>query len=341
MPRPIFVGGAGRSGTTLLNRLIGRHRDIYSFPGETRFIVDPDGLMNLIDALSTRYSATQAREALYKFERLVKLYLVTSDRAPYFGYDLTESIDREFLTERTNRFILDLTDGEFLGFDAPQEPEKGLAHRLFANLSAIGRRLRSKPRITPTLSPPRPTLKVVRFQANRSRLASEAANYVDDLFTNAANSHGKVTWSEKTPSNFLHFDFLHEVFGEAALVHIKRDPRGVVSSMRAKPWSPSELVTACHYLRSVYERWFFVKQHLDAESIPYLEITFEELTESPSSVLSSVYDFAHVEGGVGNITLADILPGKANNWSKSTSREDRRVINEMLGEHIKGLGYPL
>jgi hypothetical protein len=44
LPRPIFIGGAGRSGTTLLYRLIGAHPDIYGFGFETRFLIDPDGL---------------------------------------------------------------------------------------------------------------------------------------------------------------------------------------------------------------------------------------------------------------------------------------------------------
>lgn len=46
----IFVGGTGRSGTTIIGQLLGHHRDLVAtMPKEVRFITDPHGLRDLLD----------------------------------------------------------------------------------------------------------------------------------------------------------------------------------------------------------------------------------------------------------------------------------------------------
>ena len=48
----VFVGGTGRSGTTLIQNILGRHDDIYALEKEMRFLTDPDGLNSLVDNLT-------------------------------------------------------------------------------------------------------------------------------------------------------------------------------------------------------------------------------------------------------------------------------------------------
>jgi hypothetical protein len=45
---PIFVGGTGRSGTTILGRLLGRHRDYTVIPVEAKFHCSPEGLPSVL-----------------------------------------------------------------------------------------------------------------------------------------------------------------------------------------------------------------------------------------------------------------------------------------------------
>jgi hypothetical protein len=46
--RPVFVGGTGRSGTTIVARLLGAHPDFHMIPIEVRFIVEAGGLCDVV-----------------------------------------------------------------------------------------------------------------------------------------------------------------------------------------------------------------------------------------------------------------------------------------------------
>jgi hypothetical protein len=47
--KPVFVGGTGRSGTSVTARLIGSHQDYFMLPTEVRFIAAKGGLCDLVE----------------------------------------------------------------------------------------------------------------------------------------------------------------------------------------------------------------------------------------------------------------------------------------------------
>ncbi len=51
--RPVFVGGTGRSGTTVTAKLLGAHPACHAIPIEVRFITDPGGLCDLAEGRTT------------------------------------------------------------------------------------------------------------------------------------------------------------------------------------------------------------------------------------------------------------------------------------------------
>ena len=52
--KPIFIGGTGRSGTTILKKVLQQHSNIVTIPNELRIIIDPDGILDLFNALTER-----------------------------------------------------------------------------------------------------------------------------------------------------------------------------------------------------------------------------------------------------------------------------------------------
>jgi hypothetical protein len=94
---PIFVGGTGRSGTTILARLLGRQREYTVIPVEARFHCSPDGLPGVLSG----------RETPERFaERVFEEWFHPSDR----DERLAAFIEREALQEALARFVERATD---------------------------------------------------------------------------------------------------------------------------------------------------------------------------------------------------------------------------------------
>ena len=52
----IFIGGTGRSGTTILSKYLGTHSDIYQIPFESKFITEKYGTVDLYTALTKNFN---------------------------------------------------------------------------------------------------------------------------------------------------------------------------------------------------------------------------------------------------------------------------------------------
>lgn len=79
----IFIGGLGRSGTTITLNALYNHHQVLAFPVETKFLVEEDGFAELIPALTTDFSVAAAPVAIERFEFLLRC-LVTGDQPSKF-----------------------------------------------------------------------------------------------------------------------------------------------------------------------------------------------------------------------------------------------------------------
>jgi hypothetical protein len=338
MPPRIFVVGSGRSGTWILYKALGSHPAVHTFPREIRFLTDPDGLLDLVDALTTRYHPVLASEALYRFERLMRVYLTNPARAPYRGFDLPAWLGASYYQERLDQFCSELVASEYIGRAWQLEPEnEGKLVNIARGMQGFHRQIQGKPFTSFRLSLPRPMLKVVKYFDDRDELIESSAALVDDLFSQAAQIHGKETWAEKTPQHLLNLDFVWELFPESAIIHIKRDPRGVVHSLMKQPWAPNDIRGASLWLKQLVHRWFDVRRRLDFSQYRYLELKLEDFADSSATMLEEVAAFCGLTDQFVN--PPSVIPERVNYWRKEMSREDIHVVNEILGPYIEQLGY--
>lgn len=114
----------------------------------------------------------------------------------------------------------------------------------------------------------------------------------------AARSPGATTIVEKTPGHVLQAALIRELYPDAKFVHVLRDPRAVVASMRRAGqgwgawWAPTGIITCA-------ETWLkHVSAGLSVSNDPrWLTVRYEDLIEDCPDALGRIFDFLDLESG--------------------------------------------
>ena len=65
-----------------------------------------------------------------------------------------------------------------------------------------------------------------------AKKSTNARDFIDGFFGNYLNVNNKIIWGEKTPSNSYQFDSFLRLYPKARIIHIVRDARDVVCSLK-------------------------------------------------------------------------------------------------------------
>ncbi len=139
------------------------------------------------------------------------------------------------------------------------------------------------------------------LRSMRASAPSQAA-FIDAFAARARADAGKARWAEKTPQNIRYLEWIAAHFPRARIVHIIRDGRDVVCSMRKHPdwrWVDGawQKVLVERPLEWYARRWLAdtsagMAWRADAR---YTEIRYEDLVTDPAAVLRAVCDGIEVE----------------------------------------------
>jgi|SRR5579862_1138179 len=120
----------------------------------------------------------------------------------------------------------------------------------------------------------------------REDLLQHATNY-REFFTCImrynAESKGKQRYGEKTPHHSFFTETLAEWYPTAAILHLVRDPRDVVASLRARPWAPKSIVNNA-LMCSLFNRAASRSSHRPG----YLLIHYERLVTHPEQEVARI-----------------------------------------------------
>jgi hypothetical protein len=119
--------------------------------------------------------------------------------------------------------------------------------------------------------------------------------FIDAFAARVREDAGKERWAEKTPQNIRYLEWIMARFPQAAIVHIIRDGRDVVCSMRHHPdwrWVGGQWqkVLVPRSTESYAKRWLAdTSAGLAWRDDPrYVEVRYEDLVSDPVAVLRSV-----------------------------------------------------
>lgn len=176
---------------------------------------------------------------------------------------------------------------------------------------------------------------------------------------------GKAIWLEKTPKNAGRFGFVRRHFPYAKLVHIVRDGRDVVCSLRRTPFAkldhaPSESVAAAQRCAVQWRAGVRAARRFRRDP-RYYELRYEDLVRDPQTTLRALIDFLELpwsdcvlapsdqsaDGPVdsvvddpGAITAAGaIFASSIGRWQQDLTLADSRALRLLIGPLLVDLGY--
>jgi len=188
--------------------------------------------------------------------------------------------------------------------------------------------------------------------ADWQRQCRSQVAFIDRFQAAVLAAEGKEIWAEKTPGNVLRFDFVRRHFPNARLIHIVRDGRDVVCSMRrqrwpkpcGKPGSAAELRRCAEY----WARYVTTGQRFAADPL-YFELHYEDLVRNPERVLRELLKFIGLEWSDELLTdkpgdretreLGAVDTAAMGTWRDELLPVQKQIVCESIGQLLIDLGY--
>jgi protein-tyrosine sulfotransferase len=208
-------------------------------------------------------------------------------------------------------------------------------------------------------------LPIAELQAMRAGASSQAA-FIDAFAARVRSDAGKARWAEKTPQNIRHLEWITERFPQASIIHIIRDGRDVVCSMRQHPdwrWVDGkwQKVLVPRSVETYAQRWLAdTAAGIAWRGDPrYVEVRYEDLVADPQTVLRAVCDGIGAGhdpawlAGIGTEEAASSDAGQTKRpdyegavsatsvgrWRADLSAEERAEVERLCGPQLRELGY--
>jgi hypothetical protein len=255
---PIFIGGTGRSGTTVLGDLLNEHSLVRtSNPTEIKFLANRGGFLDVI--FGSMNSQLENREKISIFH--------------YRTYRQRAQKDLQQRRERFDEFVNKIWE-KWWEIDAPAPHGPGLhagidkqdLQKLLANYS---KNIKRNP-------------------------IQQARKFMESFINLQKDQKAEKYWAETTPMNISYSHRLIKLFPEAKFIVIRRDPRDVIASLLTKDWGPNTPLEGIEWIESRLRADNDALKAIDPKQV--LVIHLEDLvTNSPNETYSKLLDFLELQ----------------------------------------------
>lgn len=176
------------------------------------------------------------------------------------------------------------------------------------------------------------------------------------VFRAYARRFGKPRWGDKRPAYLQNLDVLRRLFPDAQIVHIVRDGRDCVASLKEAPWHKGGIYQAI----AVWNRGMDDARRAARVLGPdtYYEISYERLTTDPSGELAALcaflgedYDPAMTRPGqVAKVavpkrkkwharTRGEVTTERIGSWQQRLEPWEIGLCEAFMGERLRAHGY--
>jgi predicted O-methyltransferase YrrM len=183
------------------------------------------------------------------------------------------------------------------------------------------------------------TLSEAQFLESLRRFARDAFAPLEGV------KPGAVRLVEKTPDHALHLPLIHRLFPDAAVVHVLRDGRDVVASLRAahrqqwgRVWTPAGVEEAARR----WAEWVAAVRAHAGLFRHFHEVRYEDLLERGPDCLGRLFDSLGVPlpaeqvGAIYEQYRFGACAGRAATESLATPAGDARTVQEPAGFFRRG-----
>lgn len=255
---PIFIGGTGRSGTTVLGDLLNEHSLVRtSNPTEIKFLANRGGFLDVV--FGSINSQIEDREKISIFH-----YRTYRERAQ------KDLLHRNQRFDEFNKKIWE----KWWEIDSPAPHGPGLH---------AGIEKRDLQRILSDFS--------ISMKKNPLK---HARKFMKSFIALQKNHKGEKYWAETTPMNISYSNRLTQLFPDAKFIVIRRDPRDVIASLLTKDWGPNTALEGIEWIESRLRAENDALRAVEAQQV--LVIHLEDLvTNSAQDTYSKLLDFLELE----------------------------------------------
>jgi len=190
--------------------------------------------------------------------------------------------------------------------------------------------------------------------------SSRHGEFVERICSEYAAGIRKTRWADKSPRNVRRLSYIFKHFPKARFVHVVRDGRDAVCSLRTHPKYRrigGELVEV-HTWKSMEEcagRWQNdVHEGIAWRGHPgYFELRYEDLVTEPEPVLRELFDFLGADWTPAVMDYHQVEERSAKDpgfekplftssigrWKRHMSHEDVRTFKSIAGPLLQHMGY--
>ncbi len=150
------------------------------------------------------------------------------------------------------------------------------------------------------------------------------------VFREYAARWGKPRWGDKRPGYISRLDVVLALFPDAQIIHIVRDGRDCVSSLKRMGWWSGGSVAAIWYWKSAIQAGARARRSLPADQ--YREVRYEDLVDHPERELRRLCAFLGEEFDGAMLAphelAGEAVPERKHHHSRTQQQVDRAAVEQ-------------